>query len=641
MQVLIEFAFCLVLFFLWLHLDRLRAKSIKLELKGWTELLWGVFFIFAGSIVDVSENIPYLNKFLIINNTNFSAIIKVGLYILGIILVLISPLNWLRVLLERKMKDEDKKRREKFLLAVMSELKDKTSLSDIFNTVFPEIIGFVKAQKGAAFLISEGKLVLSGSSGFSNESVEALKIFRIEDDPISWCAKNNSSRIVNSFSESERRLTELIADDQARSLICSPLSSTRKNLGVLAIFSKTEFKKEDLLVLTSLSKEIGELIQYLNYESELNIRSEKLKSVEEQRGLLLDLCGVFSELKTEKILNQIVEAGVKIIHSDSCKIFETDSENEKATIIASTLPDSLNEKVEFSEFPEIKEVMGKREIVFKTVEVAEPGIKSFLALPLFFQDKTLGVLLFEFREYSPASTEVEIDLAKSLANLVSFILFHQRLSEAKEKELLVSFEFLNHLNNDLFKISEKSQLLLREMQSFHKDPRLFSEELKSIDKTVTQLSETISTKMKEYPEVEEKIQKEKKEEVTPKEFRVLAIDDQEAMREILKDMSQSLGYQIELAADGEEGLKTFERDNFDLVITELDMPEISGWDVSREVKRMKSDVLVVLLTELTMPAGEKMLKDYGVDFVLTKPFKLDQLSHIIKKAKEVKEVENP
>jgi len=119
MQVLVEFAFSLVLFFLWFYLDRLRVKSIRLELKGWTELLWGIFFIFVGSIVDVSENLPSLSKFLIVGDTPFSTIAKVGFYVLGFILVLISPLNWLSVLLEQRMTDDNKDRREKFLLSLI------------------------------------------------------------------------------------------------------------------------------------------------------------------------------------------------------------------------------------------------------------------------------------------------------------------------------------------------------------------------------------------------------------------------------------------------------------------------------------------------------------------------------------------
>jgi CheY-like chemotaxis protein len=566
MEIWVEFAFCLVLFFLWFYLDRLRARSVGLGLTGWTELLWGVFFLFVGSIVDVSENLPHLNRLLTIGNMHFSSVIKVGFYVLGILLVLISPLNWLSVLLQRKMKAEDEERKEKFLTLLIDELKDKSALSDLFTTAFPEVIGFLKAKKGATFLISGEELVLSFSSGLSKEEIDPLKQFRMEDDAISWCAKNNRSKMVKSLFESEKKLAGLIRDEEIRCLICTPLSSREKVLGVLAFFSKTEFKEGDLPFLTSLGKGMGEMVQYMNYETEIRVKKDKLLEAESQRKLLRDLFEMVSDSSAEKILNEIVLAGVQMIRSDSCKIFEIDEQNKIATITASSEPDSVRKKIVIQDSPNMIEVVEKREIVFKTFEAPDSGGKSFLVLPLYIGDQTLGGLVFEFREYSPASTEVEIDLARSLAGFASPILYHQRLS--------------------------------KESQAGEKVPELEEGE---------------------------------EEEIKAKTLKILAIDDQKSMRDLLDDMSRSLGYQMALAADGKRGLEMFEEDNFDLVITELDLPGSSGWDISRKVKNSRPNVLVALMTE--MSPVKKLLNTYGVDFVLVKPFRLDQLIQIIQKAK--------
>ena len=638
MQVLIEFAFCVVLFFLWIFLDRLRAKSIRLELKGWTELLWGIFFLFVGSILDVIENIPNLSKFLTLGHTDFSTILKVGFYILGIILALISPLNWLGVLLERRMRDEDDVTREKFVRSLINELKDKTSLPDLFDAAFPEIIGFLDAQKGAAFLISNGELVLSASYGFSKVSIEAMKRFKIQDDTISWCAKNKSSRIVNSFSQSEKRLTELICDEQALSLICSPLLSTRENMGVMAVFNKTEFKKEDLFILSSLGEEIGEMIQYANYQKKIKIKSEKIDSLEHQRESFLNLCGAVSELRTDEILNRVVKVGDDMIHSDSCNVFEIDGENEKNILIASSVSELPGKSAEISEYPEIKESAEKKEIVFKRLETAEEKTKAILALPLLIQDQILGVMSFEFKEYSSADTEVEIDLAKSLASFTSFVLLHHKLSESMEKtkKMPLTMEFFDELRKDLIAISGKTQLILNKIQKEKPDPLLISSELRGIETLISRMSEILTEKIEVHPQVREEIPQEKTEETKIPKLRILAINDKQVIRDLLNDIASSLGFQIELAADGEEGLKIFERDNFDLVIAELDLPLVSGWEISREVKKKKPEVLVILLTEWTVPPEKKVLEDYGVDFVLNKPFRLDQLNHIIQKAKELR-----
>jgi len=510
-------------------------------------------------------------------------------------------------------------------------------VSDLFITVFPEIIGFLKAQKGAAFLTSEGDLVLSCSSGLSKESAEGLKRLQIEDDAISWCAKNNSPRVANSFSESEKRLVNLIGDEQAKSLICAPLSFRKRNLGVLAVFGQDEFTKEDLLVLSSVGNKMGEMIQYLNRDAEIRIQSEKLDSVEKQRKLLFDLLAAVSESKTEKILDRLVWTGAQMIHSDSCKIMEIDTENKTAAILTSSDSAQEGKKMDISESAEIKEVVEKREIVFKTFKATERGMKSFLALPLFVQDKTLGALVFEFREYSPSSTEVEIDLAKTLASLASFVLSHQSLSESieRQKGLPLTSEILDQLSSDLLNISGKTQLLLKQIQSSKIDSHIIPEELKKVEQLATKMSQNIR-EIQGQPRLEEKISREEKEEIRPEGLRILAIDDQKVIRDILEDLSRSLGYQIELASDGEEGLRIFEKDNFDIVITESVMPRVSGWDVSREVKSLRPGVVVVLITGWEMPPEKKMLQDYGIDFILNKPFRLDQLNHIIQKTREMK-----
>ena len=555
MQIWVEFIFCLVLFFLWLYLDRLRLRSAGLGLTGWGQLLWGVFLLFAGSIVDVAENLAYCRELLTLGNTDFSAALKVGLYVPGILLVLISPLNWLSALLHKRMKDDDEEKRIAFVESLLGQLKDKTTLPDFFSTAFPEVIGFLKAHKGAVFLISGEELVLSFSSGFSKEEIDPLSRLKIDDDALSWCAKNNEPKMVKSLSESEKTLAGSIRDERIQSLICTPLSSRKKVSGVLAIFSRTDFKEDDLLLVSSLGKEMGEMVEYINCQTEIRIISQKIETIDSQRELLLDLFNSISELGTEEMLNTLAKKGAQLIRSDSCRIIQIDPQVKSAEIIASSDPASVGKKIAIAESPEIKEVVEKGEIVFKTFEVTEAGMNSLLALPLLVQSEIQGGLIFEFKEYSPASSQVEIDSARSLASFASLVLLHQILSkEAQARE----------------------------------------------------------------------------EEVKAKSLRILVIDDQKTMRDLLNDMANSLGYDIEVAPDANAGLTIFEEDSFDLVITELDLPGATGWDVCRKVRKSRPEVLVTLIAE-RFPK-KRLIENYEIDFVLIKPFRLDQLIRIIQDA---------
>ncbi len=109
-------------------------------------------------------------------------------------------------------------------------------------------------------------------------------------------------------------------------------------------------------------------------------------------------------------------------------------------------------------------------------------------------------------------------------------------------------------------------------------------------------------------------------------LRVLVIDDDEDVRDVLADMLAGEGHRVESALDGSEGLELFRAEPFDLVFTDLGMPGMSGWDVAREVKRIRAQVLVALVTGWDVHYEQENIEKYRIDFVLNKPF---QVSHIM------------
>jgi CheY-like chemotaxis protein len=110
--------------------------------------------------------------------------------------------------------------------------------------------------------------------------------------------------------------------------------------------------------------------------------------------------------------------------------------------------------------------------------------------------------------------------------------------------------------------------------------------------------------------------------------RVLLIDDEAAVRELVGEMLAYLGFEVERAAGGEEGLALYARGGHDLVVTDLDMPGSTGWEVLAGVRRRDPERGVVL----TVPARD------GVDLeraraaratVLPKPFHLAALREAV------------
>jgi CheY-like chemotaxis protein len=72
-----------------------------------------------------------------------------------------------------------------------------------------------------------------------------------------------------------------------------------------------------------------------------------------------------------------------------------------------------------------------------------------------------------------------------------------------------------------------------------------------------------------------------------------------------------------------------------LVITDLGMPDISGWEVASDIKKQREDIPIILITGWGIHPDPNKLKDSGVNFLLTKPFKVDQLEKVIQDAVEL------
>lgn len=112
---------------------------------------------------------------------------------------------------------------------------------------------------------------------------------------------------------------------------------------------------------------------------------------------------------------------------------------------------------------------------------------------------------------------------------------------------------------------------------------------------------------------------------------VLVVDDEAAVRETLADMLEALNHKVVLAQSGQDAVqKLAAAGDFDLVFTDLAMPEMDGWETAREIRKRRPEMRIVLVTGYgpgtVPPAGEETL----VDGIIGKPFDFNQVSEIIR-----------
>jgi CheY-like chemotaxis protein len=107
------------------------------------------------------------------------------------------------------------------------------------------------------------------------------------------------------------------------------------------------------------------------------------------------------------------------------------------------------------------------------------------------------------------------------------------------------------------------------------------------------------------------------------------VDDEEAVAGVLGDMLDAIGHEATVVGSGEEAVKRFRAEPFDVVMTDLAMPGLTGWEVAREVKDMAPGAWVVLVSGFGVELSAENLRANGVDLVLAKPLKLDDIMNAL------------
>ncbi|MGD0914874.1 MAG: GAF domain-containing protein [Thermodesulfobacteriota bacterium] len=119
--------------------------------------------------------------------------------------------------------------------------------------------------------------------------------------------------------------------------------------------------------------------------------------------------------------------------------------------------------------------------------------------------------------------------------------------------------------------------------------------------------------------------------------RILVIDDEEAVRDILFQMLHTKGHEVVLAANGEEGIERFKKEGFDLVFTDLGMPKISGWEVGKTIKGIDPKVPIAMITGWGMEVNREKMSESGIDLIVSKPFDFDQVIQLVSEVIQLKE----
>jgi len=107
--------------------------------------------------------------------------------------------------------------------------------------------------------------------------------------------------------------------------------------------------------------------------------------------------------------------------------------------------------------------------------------------------------------------------------------------------------------------------------------------------------------------------------------RVLVVDDESSIRELLAKTLALAEYDVDTAPDGRAALERLRLGNYDLLIADLKMPGMDGLTLIREAKRLKTDIPVIIITGFSTESSAIEAVNLGVAGYLTKPFRVPQV----------------
>jgi len=111
--------------------------------------------------------------------------------------------------------------------------------------------------------------------------------------------------------------------------------------------------------------------------------------------------------------------------------------------------------------------------------------------------------------------------------------------------------------------------------------------------------------------------------------RILVVDDERSMQEFLEIFFRREGFEVVTAGSVDSALLAIESDDYDVIISDVQMPGVSGLDLLRAVKDLAPETVVIMITAFaTAETAIEALKQGAYDYV-TKPFKVDELRLVV------------
>ena len=528
--------------------------------------------------------------------------------------------------------------------AIYSSLNYKEVLEKTINLSM-KIVG---ADGGTVFILDKKTNLLEPLITVDEEHEEQISKITLKlGEGITGLVAQSGLGVISNHSESDPRTYHVpgTPEDEPESLICAPLTWSGDVIGTVTLrsISCKQFIQDDLDILTIFARQTADAIENARlFESlekaykELSNTQEQLIMTEKLRALGEMAGGVAHDFNNA--LGIILGRVQLLLHEITDeKLVKQLQQIETVTLDGAKTVQKLQNFTRVSQSGQFEHV-DLNKVISNAIEAAKPRWKDEcqhrgINIELNFNQGELPLILGNKTDLVEAFSNIILNAVDALPEggcikIVSYKEDDKAKVTITDNGRGMGEATLNRIFFPFYTTKGKQGTgmglaVVYGIVTRHKG---------EID--VTSKPGRGTTFMLSFPTTG-KVKSEVKPQVDIKEeikANVLVIDDDESIRNVVGDILKYLGHSVSVAATGEEGVKLFKENDFDIVITDLGMPGISGWEVTRICKSLKFYIPVIMISGWGNQIDEEMIKQSKLDGILTKPFEMKKIKNAIQKA---------
>ena len=497
-----------------------------------------------------------------------------------------------------------------------------------------------------------GELVFSVPTGPKSDKLTDIRI-PPGKGIAGWVAVNERHLLIPDVSEDPRFYGKVdkITGYQTKSILCVPLRTKTKMIGVLEVINKADgfpFTEEDAMLLNFFANQVAVAIENARYYGELKHKYEEEKQMQEKyaeieklRALGLMTSGIAHDFNN---MLAIITGNIDLIENEEDK----DKILKKIQIIKKTAKGSAKTIKRLQKYVKTKDDMllprtiNLNDLVKEAIEMSIPIWKDGP------QEKGLNVeIVDKLTEDEVIIHGDDADLREAVINMI----FNS--VDAMPQGGKIHIATYTKDESIYLELSDSGIGMDEEAKSRIFDPFFTTKGVGnsglgmsilygtikkhngSIDIKTTPGKGTMFTIA--LPKGKEKTEKsgvESSHAISTEKVNILIIDDEPQLGAVISEMLSLQGHQTSVFDSGKGGIEAFKKGGYEVLITDLGMPDVSGWEVIDTARQIAPGVISGIITGWDISEAEAKRK--GADFLINKPFDSNQIVQAVANAVKLK-----